>query len=428
MTRAANRRCWVLAVCAACAPVDAPIADPAAAQSARAFFSTEELRNLLRASPVPALPSDPTNAVADDPDAAEFGQLLFYDERLSSDGSVACATCHDPGQGWSDGRAKGQGLAALDVHTPSLWNVAYNRWFFWDGRADSLWSQALQPLEEPMEHGGSRLQFAHLVAEDPALREAYERSFGALPELPAQREGRPVPGAPEHPHAVAWETLPEEQQRSVDRVFSNLGKSIAAFERQLVSAEAPFDRFVRGLDTGDADDLAALSSDAQAGAKLFFGKARCHLCHQGPLFTDMEFHDARIPGVTQAGRYEGIRRVLADPFNGLGPFSDDRGDEARTKLAYLLRSPHTRREFKTPGLRNVAASAPYMHGGQYANLGEVVDHYSTLEDAPRPTHADPEEVLVPLLLSAAEKEQLVDFLESLNSGPPDPRFSGPPSP
>ena len=142
-------------------------------------------------------PPDPTNAVADDPRAARLGQFLFFEQRLSGTGTIACATCHEPGRSWTDGREVAEGLGTLTRHTPSLWNVAYNRWFFWDGRADSLWSQALSPLEHPDEHGGSRLQYAHLVHGDPELRAAYERVFGPLPELEDTErfppEGRPVP-------------------------------------------------------------------------------------------------------------------------------------------------------------------------------------------------------------------------------------------
>src|SRR5262249_2967624 len=119
---------------------------------------TEKERSpLLELSPLPTIPPDPTNAVYESEAAARLGQALFFDTRLSANGSVACATCHDPRKSWTDGKPLGSGISGLARHTMTLWNVAYNRWFFWDGRKDSLWSQALGPLEDGREHGTSRL-------------------------------------------------------------------------------------------------------------------------------------------------------------------------------------------------------------------------------------------------------------------------------
>ena len=160
-------------------------------------FSEAERKKILQHSPLPAPKADRSNAVAEDPAAAHFGQFLFYDTRLSADGEVSCATCHDPEQGWGDGRAQVEIAGLFPRQAPTLWNTAYNRWFFWDGRADSQWAQALGPLENPLEHATSRLEVAHLIYDDPALRSAYEGVFGAMPNVsdlsrfPAS--GRPVP-------------------------------------------------------------------------------------------------------------------------------------------------------------------------------------------------------------------------------------------
>ena len=132
-------------------------------------------------SPLDAPPLDPTNRVSGDPRAARLGQFLFFDTRLSANGSVACVTCHDPDRGWADGETLARGVHALERHSMSLWNAAYHRWYFWDGRADSLWAQALEPLEHPNEHGTTRLACAHLVHDDDELRAAYEEVFGPLP-------------------------------------------------------------------------------------------------------------------------------------------------------------------------------------------------------------------------------------------------------
>jgi cytochrome c peroxidase len=382
-------------------------------------LTREERERVLALSPLPPPPRDPTNAHEEDPRAARLGQALFFDRRFSKNGTISCAHCHDPARGWSDGRQRAQGLGDVRRHTPALWNVAQNRWSFWDGRKDSLWSQALAPLEDPAEHGGSRLQYAHLVAADERYRRAYERVFGPLPDLSDPERfpprGRPVPGVPEHPYARAWNGMSAADRDAVDRVFADLGKALAAYERRIVSRRAPFDVFVEGLRAGDAAKRAVLAPAAVRGLQLFLGKARCHTCHDGPHFSDLEFHDDRVPPLTSAdepdpGRYEGIALVLEDPFNGLGRFSDD-VEAGRTRLAYLARTSHNLRELKTPTLRNVAVTAPYMHQGQFATLAEVVRFYSTLEGALAP---HPEEKLIePLGLSPEEQSDLVAFLESL---------------
>jgi cytochrome c peroxidase len=300
----------------------------------------------------------------------------------------------------------------------TLWNVAHNRWFFWDGRKDTLWSQALAPLEDPREHGTSRLAILHVVAEDEGYARAWREVFGELPALGDARrfprEGRPVQGEPEHPHALAWATLSLEDQEAVSRAFANVGKALAAFERRLVSRAAPFDRFVEGLRTGDAARLAALDARAQRGARLFVGKANCVVCHDGPNFTDLEFHDNRVPVSEEGGdpgRKLGVRRLRSDPFNALGAYADDGGETGRVKLGLLVRDDHIGKQFKTPTLRNVARTAPYMHEGQFATLAEVVRFYSRLENA---SPENPSERIVQRLdLSDEEEADLVAFLESL---------------
>lgn len=391
-------------------------------------FDAAELAALLEHSPLPPVPDDPTNAVFADPAAARLGQALFFDERLSRDGDVSCATCHDPGRGWADGRQLAVATGRLERHSMTLWNVAHNRWFFWDGRADSLWSQALQPLEEPREHATSRLAVAHVVAEDADLRRAYEAVFGELPPLEqADRfppEGRPVDGQPDHPHARAWASMDEADREAVNRVFADVGKAIAAFERQLVSGRSPFDVFVEGVRERDARKQRSLSEAARRGFKLFAGKARCHLCHIGPNFTDREFHNNRLPPLEGAtsldpGRFKGIELVQEDPFNGIGAYSDEPDGAAREKVGFLRRVGHNWAEFKTPSLRNVAVTAPYMHEGQFATLEDVLHFYSTLEDATPPHHVS-EKLLVPVGLDEGEIDDLIAFLEALTDVAIDP--------
>ena len=396
-------------------------------------FDDAAVAEILALSPLPEPPDDPTNRVSGSERAARLGRALFFDRRLSASGEVSCATCHEPAKGWSDGRPQARGEGAVERHSMSLWNVAYNRWFFWDGRADSLWSQALFPLEEPREQGTTRTTIAKLVGADPDLTRAYEELFGPLPDLsddarfpprarpPVPRVLHDVPiGAevqPPEPEVLAWEAMSEADRALVNEVFVNVGKSIAAFERRIVSRRAPFDVFVEGIREDDPVKQRALSESGKRGLALFLGKARCHICHTGPNFTDKEFHNNRIPpqegrASMDPGRFLGVELVQASPWNGVGAFSDDPVGDARTKVAYLVRNGHNWAEFKTPSLRNVAVTAPYMHEGQFATLEEVLRYYSTLDGA-MPLQHGGESILQALHLDDGEIADLVAFLEAL---------------
>jgi cytochrome c peroxidase len=412
---------WSLTVLLACASLAAL---PSCRQVVdRIPFTDEEISRIQQHSPLPPPPPDPTNAVAGDPTAAHLGQYLFFDRRLSSTGSVSCASCHDPELGWGNGKRVGEAIGLTTRNVPTLWNTAYNRWFFWDGRADSQWAQALQPLEDPAEHGGSRLQYVQLICRDRNLREAYETVFGALPEL-SRLDRLPSVGGPVgtdlNSERDAWESLSESDRQLVDRIFSNLGKAIAAYARKIVSHDAPFDRFAQGLRDGDPAKLAALSLSAQRGLKLFIGLGNCRLCHVGPNFTDGEFHSLglapRDGAPRDPGRHAGVHRLLADPFNTLGPYSDAPGYSGRDHLRFLAPNEATRGQFKTPTLRSVAETGPYMHDGRFERLEEVIQFYSTREGAEAPHHGA-ESVLQPLHLSDSGRDDLVAFLRSLTGAP-----------
>jgi len=381
-------------------------------------FTPEEVREILHHSPLAPPPADLTNRVADNPAAARFGQALFFDGRLSANGRVACATCHDPAWGWSNGQRRGEGLGITARHVPALWNVAYNRWYFWDGRADSLWSQALQPIEAPNEIGGDRVAIAHTLAADPTLRSAYEGVFGALPDLSGlPAHAKPVRQVAGDPLQAAWEAIPGWRRILVNRVFSDVGKSIEAYERRIVSHHSPFDTFAEGLRTGDRAKRRVLSISAQLGLKLFVGRGNCILCHSGPNFSDGEFHNLRLPQDTSlpldTGRYEGVRELLQDEFNSIGTYSDH---PAEKRIKYLVARADSWGQFKTPTLRNVAQTPPYTHDGTFASLEEVVRFYSTLKDAAPMGHHD-ESILKPLHLSEQEIADLVAFLSSLSGEP-----------
>lgn len=392
-------------------------------------FTPQEVERLLQHSPLGGPPRDPTNAVFENPAAARLGQRLFFDPGFSREGTVSCATCHVASRGLTDGEALPSRFP-VDRNVPSLWNVAYNRWFFWDGRADSLWSQALQPLENPKEHGSTRLQVVRRIADTPRLRAEYEAVFGPLPDVsdgrrfpPAGGPGVLPAGSPLH---AAWTSMTEPDRETVNRIFANVGKSLAAYERGLVSRRSPFDVFVEGVRTGDAAKMAALRPEARQGLKLFIGKANCRLCHSGPNFSDGEFHNIGIPplrGGLTADRFAAIEEVRRNPFNTSGAYSDDRA-LGEKKLDYLPKLQDTWGQIKTPTLRNVAKTAPYMHQGQFGSLEEVLRFYSTLKGMVQAGHSE-RFILAPLQLTSGEIMALAAFLESLTDENVDERLLRP---
>lgn len=353
-------------------------------------FTQSELAQIQTLSPLPALPKSPSNRYADRDDAIRLGQYLFFEKRLSANKEVSCATCHDPSKQWSDQRAFSKGIAELTRHSPSLWNVAYNRWYFWDGRADSLWAQALKPLEAVKEMGTTRLQLLHVVAGDKAMRTAYEKIFGALPDVSDTArfplQGKPNKDNPDDPHHKAWVGMKEADQKLVNTFFTNIAKAIAAYERTIISKDSPFDTFVDGVKGGDKEKQKELSIEAQWGLKIFLEKDSCVTCHNGPNLTDREFHNIGLPKhptrsiEPDIGRFDGIPAVLGDPFNTLGAYSDAPDDVAHNKVRYLNSDPQATStefgSFKTPTLRNVALSGPFMHDGRFKTLDEVLSFYS----------------------------------------------------
>jgi cytochrome c peroxidase len=336
---------------------------------------------------LPPVPADPSNAVADDPRAARLGQRLFFDTRLSANGAVACATCHQPELLFTDGLDVAQGVARGERNSMSLVGVAYSPWMFWDGRKDSLWAQALAPLESPVEHGGSRRQFAELLASDEVYRMEYEALFGKPREL--------------------------SEQDAVTKVFVNMGKAIAAYERLLLPGASQFDRYVGALlEHNEPPTDSILSDDEATGLRLFIGDAQCINCHNGPLFTNNEFHNTAVLPVAgklpSLGRVGAVREVSDDPFNCLGEFSDNPTGRC-SELRFARRGDELIGAHKTPSLRNVALTAPYMHAGQMNSLADIIDQYNR---APLAMVGHNE--AKPLSLSRKERKQLEAFLHTLD--------------
>jgi cytochrome c peroxidase len=208
---------------------------------------------------------------------------------------------------------------------------------------------------------------------------------------------------------------PEDRQ-IVTRIYSNMGKAIAAYERKIMPGPSRFDRYVAALLTDDAEGMElALTADEVAGARLFIGKAHCINCHNTPLFTDNSFHNTGVPARPGAsadtGRAQGALQVLADEFNCLSQWSDATPEQC-AELRFLVADDATLNgAFRPSTLRNIAEMAPYMHAGQFGSLREVLEHYNRA--APGPVGATE---LKPLRLSARELGQLEAFLRSLSGG------------
>jgi cytochrome c peroxidase len=308
----------------------------------------------------PALAS-PTNRYAYDADAAALGRMMFFDPSMSNDGQVACASCHRADEGWSDDRAVSEGAFGRTGgrHSMPIRTARYQSWWFWDGRADSMWSQAIAAMESVPEMDFSRAEAAHYVA--AVYPAQYEAVFGALPDLTAV----PPRGKPGDP---AWDALDGQTRAGVERVFANVGKALEAYERQLDCSNTRFDQWARG----DAD----MSQQEERGAAEFVREG-CADCHSGSAFSDGEFHNIGIgsngPGPDR-GREQGIEALRASVFNGAGPYSDDPGYGA-ARIAEAGSENRTLGSFRTPSLRGVAQRGRFGHRGDRGSLRDFLDVY-----------------------------------------------------
>lgn len=354
-------------------------------------FDEDQKRKIIAHGPwPPPARRDPSNRVSGKPEAIALGERLFFEPRLSGNGGVLCASCHVPFRAFQDGRARGVGLKEVERNTPSLFNVGLYRWYGWDGGHDSLWSQSIRPLLDPREMNADPGHVAAVIR--GLFLPEYRKAFGREP--PASDE----------------------------EMLVDAGKALAAFQETLVSGRTPFDRFRDAMQAGDAGEMRKYPVAAQRGLKIFVGKGNCSVCHFGPLFTNGEFADVGVPffvapGKVDPGRAHGLAVLQGSRFNLLGRYNDDAARSTATGTRHVERQHRNFGEWRVPGLRNVARTAPYMHNGSLASLREVVKHYSELNE--ERLHADGEKILRPLGLSVAEVGDLVAFLESLS--PPGDR-------
>jgi cytochrome c peroxidase len=334
------------------------------------YLEAGRAQSILGLPPVPIPRDNPQT-----PEKVALGRALFDDKRLSADGKVSCSTCHQPNRAFTDGRTVAQGARqrAGTRNTPTLINSAYLASLFWDGRRQSLEEQAADPLVNPVEHAlGNHDELLATVRADAAYGAGFRAAFGVAPE-----------------------------SIGLDHVV----KALAAFERTLVAGDSPLDRYRYG------GDSTALSAAQLRGLGLFAGRARCAACHtlgkEHALLTDHEFHTI---GIGQAR----VQPRLADRTTRLVRLSPAERDHSITsdpEVAALGRFAVTLKpgdigRFRTPTLRNVALTAPYMHDGSVPTLAQAVErevYYRGLE-AGRP-----------LVLTPQEKADLVAFLEALTS-------------
>lgn len=334
------------------------------------------------ADPVPGGlgPLPPVSIPADNPMSAakvELGRLLFWDTRLSGNASTSCASCHSPQTGWGEPEALSRGYPGTRHwrNAQTILNAAHYSRLFWDGAADSLEQQAQSAAEGAVAGNGESAMMEMRLRLVPEYVTRFREVFG-----------------------TEWPRLQHAWQ------------AIAAFQRTLVSdpKQVPFDRWLAG-------DTAALSAAAQRGYALFIGKAGCVQCHGGPLLSDQSYHALGVPRHAQSGsnplvqitaRWQNLQRGVSETQYQAS--DDDLG------LAYLTRNPADAGRFRTPSLRELRHTAPYMHNGVFATLHEVVDFF----DRGGGAGANKAPQLRPLGLSPVEKKDLVAFLESLSMDRP----------
>ena len=388
---------------------------------------------------------------------AYLGRRLFFDKRISINGEVSCASCHRPEKYFTDGLKTANTLAKGNRNTPTIINSFSLTWNFWDGRADSLASQAVKPMEDPGEHGANRVQVYRLVESE--YKREYEALWGNFPKIKSEiKNGLPKGGAlqllaeirsvidrqmarfpntqksgqslaaksgPIDLVSERWRKdyskLVEQDKKAVNKVFAKVGLAIANFERTIISNDSPFDRFMSRWQA-PKDFKTAFNRKFGAkeflGLQIFTGKAQCINCHHGPQFTDQQFHNVGVPNPNfDLGRARGLAALKGDEFSCESPNLKEAqwitSSEACAEKNYLNMAlgDHIA-AFKTPSLRNVAQTAPYGHNGSLASLRAVIDNYHN----PQKGIGHRSESLPKLRLSDSEKDALEAFLRSLTGG------------
>jgi cytochrome c peroxidase len=361
---------------------------------------------------------DPSNRFDGNPDAIALGRTFFFDSGLSANGTVSCATCHVSNGAIVPNESMPAGLGRKHRSVMPVAGAAFQDFFFWDGRADSLWAQALAPIEHPQEHDLTRTEAVAYV------RQTYSQAISELKGNPllaeADWEATTEPASPlgNSEERQAWAALDAREQKKIDLAFTEIGKFIAAYEATLLPPQTAWDVAVNMADT-DATALQALPDSALRGFMLFQGKARCADCHLGPLFSDGDFHNTSLPqphaGPLDLGRQAVVGDIARAEF-GCRSITSDAPEGYCLKIDYLsLAMERAMGAFRTPSLRQVLQRKVLGHSGQISDLAQMLEHYN---DAPAGMHGhlvgkDSLSELVPLKLTESELADLRDFLEQL---------------
>ncbi|OED41470.1 hypothetical protein AB833_09610 [Chromatiales bacterium (ex Bugula neritina AB1)] len=354
-------------------------------------FTETVIKRILAHGPwPPVMPADPGNELSGLAWAESIGKKLFNDNAMSDGRQFSCASCHKAELGFSDGIALAQGVRQHVRNTQGLLNVGLQRWFGWDGGADSLWAATLRPLLSDIE----------MNADIPTVAQ-YLRSQNIFSTIPG-RSG-------------SDQTVADINDEALLVLAS---KAIAAYMRTLRSEVTPFDLFRNALAESNNAAPGQYPISAMRGAKLFFDEANCYVCHFGANFSNSEFHDVGRPfftgvGQVDPGRYTGIKRVREDPYNLVGQYNTQRLSGPVRKTTSITLSQINFGQWRTPSLRNLTLTAPYMHDGSLATLRDVVDAYADID--PARLHSKGESIIKPLALDDNQREDLVAFLRSLSA-------------
>ncbi|RIK62965.1 MAG: cytochrome-c peroxidase [Planctomycetota bacterium] len=317
--------------------------------------------------PVPVPADNPMT-----PEKIELGRMLYFDPRLSGDSSLSCAKCHDPSKGFSNGVQLSDAYPGTKHwrHVPTVLNAAYAKFQFWDGRADSLEAQAVGPIAAPIEMNQNYTHLVEKLSGIPHYRDQFKKVFNS------------------------------------DVTMDNLAKAIAAFERTIVSKPGKVDKYLSG-------DKSALTDSEKRGMELFTGKANCIACHHGALLTDNEFHTTGVPEIEPLQK-EADRIATRHFFATDQKYPNPRSVDADYGREFITKSQSDRGKFKTPSLRELKYTAPYMHNGAFETLEDVIEFYMKGGG----DHKNKDALLKPFDLTDQEFDDLLAFLEALSSPTP----------
>ncbi len=333
--------------------------------------STEDGEEFVALAALPETPPVPADNHLT-PAKIALGRLLFYDDRLSGDVGTSCASCHDSRIGWGDGNPLSRGYAGTQHwrNSQTIVNSAYLSKLFWAGEAPSLEAQASSAITGNLAGNGDPVMIEERLAQIPKYVKMFQEAFGVR---------RPSYGL--------------------------VLKAIASFERaQVVSVDSPFDQYMRG-------DHGAMSDGALRGMQLFKGKAHCFRCHNGPLLSDERYHRLDLPH-SPLYQQDPLRQIaMRFQFYARGvPEPEYRSADRDLGLFFTTRRETDKGKFRTPPLRYLVYTAPYMHNGVLETLEDVIDFYD--QGGGDPSKRSP--LLEPLRLTEDEKFDLLEFLESLS--------------